>query len=230
MPIEKIHRITYIHGWLFGSYIWDDAINYFSKSLIHNYITLSGYGEKSNVTNTTKIDHLLSSANKEDMIIAYSYSASMILNSNKLSSCLGTMILINPFFKPKEGTIESLYAEIKSNSREALRKFMFNCIKSRTNNKEKFIRLTNLLNNNFIPSIDILCLGLEDLKKINKTNKDISSTKNVHIIQSSHDQVTSLDKYNQLKKNKFSTYTLDDSPHYPFFEFEKIYDIIKKIL
>ena len=106
----------------------------------------------------------------------------------------------------------------------------FRKIENRTNNKENFIRLTNLVNNNFIPSIDILCLGLEDLKKINKSNKDISSTKNVHIIQSSHDQVTSLDKYNQLKKNKFSTYTLDDSPHYPFFEFEKIYDIIKKIL
>lgn len=230
MSIQKKYQITYIHGWLFGPYIWTDAIKYFRDPLTHNCITLFGYGGKSDFNNAMKIDKLLSSASKEDIIISYSYSASLILNSQKLSSCLGKIILINPFFKPKRDTIESLRFEIKRNSKEALRKFMFNCIKGSTNNKSKFIQLTNLFYNNFIPSIDNLCHGLEDLKKINKSNKDISYTENVHIIQSSHDEVTSLDTFNKLKKNKFSTYTLADSPHYPFFEFNKIYDIIKKIL
>jgi hypothetical protein len=230
MLIQKIQKITYIHGWLFGPYIWNDVIKYFRQPALHTKIVLSGYDEKSNFSNVIKIDNVLSTAKKGDMIIAYSYSASLILNSSKLSSCQAIVILINPFFEPKTYTIDSLYIDIKNNSKEAFRKFMFNCTKGVNNNKSDFIKLTNLFNNNFIPSIENLCLGLDDLKKIYKEDKDISYTKNIHIIQSSDDQINSLDTFNQLKKNKISTYILENSPHYPFFEFKKIYDIIKKIL
>ena len=230
MLIQKIQKITYIHGWLFGPYIWNDVIKYFRQPALHTKIVLSGYEEKSNFSNVIKIDNVLSTAKKGDMIIAYSYSASLILNSSKLSSCQAIVILINPFFEPKTYTIDSLYISIKNNSKEAFRKFMFNCTKGVNNNKSYFIKLTNLFNNNFIPSIENLCLGLDDLKKIYKEDKDISYTKNIHIIQSSDDLINSLDTFNQLKKNKISTYILENSPHYPFFEFKKIYDIIKKIL
>ena len=230
MLIQKIQKITYIHGWLFGPYIWNDVIKYFRQPALHTKIVLSGYEEKSNFSNVIKIDNVLSTAKKGDMIIAYSYSASLILNSSKLSACQAIVILINPFFEPKTYTIDSLYIGIKNNSKEAFRKFMFNCTKGANNNKSDFIKLTSLFNNNFIPSIENLCLGLDDLKKIYKADKDISYTKNVHIIQSSHDQINSLDKFTQLKKNKISTHILENSPHYPFFEFKKIYDIIKKIL
>ncbi|MCH1415998.1 MAG: hypothetical protein L7V30_00595, partial [Gammaproteobacteria bacterium] len=159
MLIQKIQKITYIHGWLFGPYIWNDVIKYFRQPALHTKIVLSGYEEKSNFSNVIKIDNVLSTAKKGDMIIAYSYSASLILNSSKLSSCQAIVILINPFFEPKTYTIDSLYIGIKNNSKEAFRKFMFNCTKGVNNNKRDFIKLTNLFNNNFIPSIENLCLG-----------------------------------------------------------------------
>jgi hypothetical protein len=51
----------------------------------------------------------------------------------------------------------------------------------------------------------------------------------LHIIQSSSDEVNDTSMFNLLESSKFNTYQLPNSSHFPFFEFDQIYEIIKNI-
>ena len=53
--------------------------------------------------------------------------------------------------------------------------------------------------------------------------------KNLHIIQSLSDEVNDTSMFNLLRSSKFNTYQLANSSHFPFFEFDQIYEIIKTI-
>ena len=113
MLIEKSQKITFIHGWLFGPYIWSGVTEYFTNIKKHKLISLSGYSSKNTVNNKQIVDNLLKSAIQDDIILSYSFSAALILSSNNLVPCKGTVILINPFFKPKENSISDFYTDIK---------------------------------------------------------------------------------------------------------------------
>ena len=113
MLIEKSQKITFIHGWLFGPYIWSGVREYFTNIKKHKLISLAGYSSKTTVNNEQIVNNLLKSAIQNDIILSYSYSAALILSSNNLVSCKGTVILINPFFKPKENSISDFYIDIK---------------------------------------------------------------------------------------------------------------------
>ena len=105
MLIEKSQKITFIHGWLFGPYIWSGVREYFTNIKKHKLISLAGYSSKTTLDNTEIVDNLLKSAIQDDIVLSYSYSAALILASHNLASCKGTVILINPFFKPKKNSI-----------------------------------------------------------------------------------------------------------------------------
>ena len=46
MLIEKSQKITFIHGWLFGPYIWSGVREYFTNIKKHKLISLAGYSSK----------------------------------------------------------------------------------------------------------------------------------------------------------------------------------------
>ena len=230
MLIDRSQEITFIHGWLFGPYIWNDVRKYFNQIKKHNVISLSSFDLKTSCSNKEKINDLLKSVGEDQIILSYSYSASLILYSDNLNICKGTIILINPFFKPKENSINYLYNNIKADFKKNIRRFIYNCVKrEETNSKSNYQRLLKLFENNYIPSTDLLCLDLKDLDKINQSDRLVKPIKNLHIIQSSSDEVNDTSMFNLLESSKFNTYQLANSSHFPFFEFDQIYEIIKNI-
>jgi hypothetical protein len=230
MLIEKSQKITFIHGWLFGPYIWSGVREYFTNIKKHKLISLAGYCSKTTVNNEQIVDNLLRSAIQDDIILSYSYSAALILSSNNLVPCKGTVILINPFFKPKENSISDFYTNIKIDFKKNIRRFIYDCVKKGDEQtKSNYQILLKLFEKNYIPSIESLCLDLQYLEKINIPDKLNTPLKNLHIIQSSSDEVNNTDVFNLLESKKFNTYRLFNNSHFPFFEFDEIYEIIKNI-
>ena len=230
MLIEKSQKITFIHGWLFGPYIWSGVREYFTNIKKHKLISLAGYSSKTTVNNEQIVDNLLKSAIQDDIILSYSYSAALILSSNNLVTCKGTVILINPFFKPKENSISDFYTDIKIDFKKNIRRFIYDCVKKgNEQTKSNYQSLLRLFENNYIPSMESLCLDLQYLEKINIPDKLNTPLKNLHIIQSSSDEVNNTDVFNLLESKKFNTYRLFNNSHFPFFEFDEIYEIIKNI-
>ena len=230
MLIEKSQKITFIHGWLFGPYIWSGVTEYFTNIKKHELISLAGYSSKTTVNNEQIVDNLLKSSTQDDIILSYSYSAALILSSNNLVPCKGTVILINPFFKPKENSISDFYTDIKIDFKKNIRRFIYDCVKKGDEQiKSNYQILLKLFEKNYIPSIESLCLDLQYLEKINFTDKLNTPLKNLHIIQSSSDEVNNTDVFNLLESKKFNTYRLFNNSHFPFFEFDEIYEIIKNI-
>jgi hypothetical protein len=230
MLIEKSPKITFIHGWLFGPYIWSGVREYFTNIKKHKLISLAGYSSKTTVNNEQIVDNLLKSSTQDDIILSYSYSAALILSSNNLVPCKGTVILINPFFKPKENSISDFYTDIKIDFKKNIRRFIYDCVKKgNEQTKSNYQSLLRLFENNYIPSMESLCLDLQYLEKINIPDKLNTPLKNLHIIQSSSDEVNNTDVFNLLESKKFNTYRLFNNSHFPFFEFDEIYEIIKNI-
>ena len=230
MLIEKSQKITFIHGWLFGPYIWLGVIEYFSNIKRHKLMSLAGYSSKINVNNREIVDNLLKSAIQDDIILSYSSSAALILSSNYLVSCKGTVILINPFFKPKEKSISDFYEDIKTDFQKNIKRFIYDCVKKGgKQTKSDYQSLLRLFEKNYIPSIESLCLDLQYLEEIKLPNKLTTPLKNLHVIQSSSDEVNDTDVFNLLESKNFHTYRLANNSHFPFFEFDEIYEIIKNI-
>ena len=230
MLIEKSQKITFIHGWLFGPYIWSGVTEYFTNIKKHKLISLSGYSSKNTVNNKQIVDNLLKSAIQDDIILSYSFSAALILSSNNLVPCKGTVILINPFFKPKENSISDFYTDIKIDFKKNIRGFIYDCVKKGDEQtKSNYQSLLKLYEKNYIPSMESLCLDLQYLEKINFPDKLNTPLKNLHIIQSSSDEVNNTDIFNLLESKKFNTYRLFNRSHFTFFEFDEIYEIIKNI-
>jgi len=230
MLIDRAQEITFIHGWLFGPYIWNDVRKYFDQIKKHNVISLSSFDLESSSSNKEKIDASLKACKDNQIILGYSYSASLILYSNNLDTCKGTIILINPFFQPKNNSINFLNKNIKADFNKNIRRFIYNCVKMREiKNKRNYQRLLELFMNNYIPPIELLSSDLQDLNKINQSDKLIMPIKNLHIIQSSSDEVNDTSMFKLFENIKFNTYQLLDSPHFPFFEFDQLYEIIENI-
>ena len=76
---DIFNRVTFIHGWLFGNYIWTNVIDYFDSINNKNFVTFNGYSDNSNeFDREDKVKLILNSTNKDDLIIAYSFGASAI--------------------------------------------------------------------------------------------------------------------------------------------------------
>ena len=229
MLIDKSQEITFIHGWLFGPYIWSGVRKYFTNIKKHNLIFLSGYSSKNTFSNEVMVDNLLKSAEKDNIILSYSYSASLILFSDNLASCEGTVILINPFIKPKENNITNFYKDIRTNFDKNIRRFIYNCVKKQDKNKSNYRSLLKLFEENYIPSLKTLYLDLQYLENMNESYILKMPPKNLYIMQSSSDEVNDTDMFDLLESNKFNTYRLPNTSHFPFFEFDELYEIIKNI-
>ena len=229
MLIDKSQEITFIHGWLFGPYIWSGVRKYFTNIKKHNLIFLSGYSSKNTFSNEVMVDNLLKSAEKDNIILSYSYSASLILFSDNLASCEGTVILINPFIKPKENNITNFYKDIRTNFDKNIRRFIYNCVKKQDKNKSNYRSLLKLFEENYIPSLKTLYLDLQYLENMNESYILKMPPKNLYIMQSSSDEVNDTDMFDLLESNKFNTYRLPNTSHFPFFEFDQLYEIIKNI-
>ena len=224
----KKQQITCLHGWLFGSYIWTDIHKYFGDTKKTKLISLSGYNTETKSNDDYKIiSDILKTQNDNDIILAYSYSASLILSSKDLNSCKGKIFLVNPFFTIKKEVIDKLIIEMKKDLDHSIKKFIYEATKGDDSHKKNYSKLYKTLKINFVPSLDTLCYGLANIKKLSNSSPPAKKSNKIHIIQSTNDQITDLNFFYKCEKQKFNTYRLEGATHYPFFEFDKIYAMIK---
>ncbi len=227
---DIFNRVTFIHGWLFGNYIWENVIDYFDTIKNKNVVTFNGYNHNSNEFDRADREKLiLNSTNKDDLIIAYSFGASSILTNKSLNNCKGSIILINPFFSEEKDSIKELHNSINSDFHKGIKKFMFNCVKGSTNTKKNYSELHKLFYQNYTPSVDLLSSELNEMMQIELSSLSIDKNLDIHILQSNSDEVNCMQYISYLEKQNVSVVKVDSCPHYPFFEFNKIYDIINNI-
>ena len=227
MLIKNSNKIIFIHGWLFGSYIWKNIQGCFPNVSTSELVSLPGYRKSTTTEHSRKvIDSILGSSNKDDMILAYSYTAARILLSGELNSCDATIILINPFLKPKNSTITMLRDNLIEDFDSGVKKFIFECVKGNNLAKKNFIKLKNLFYTHYIPKKDFLIAELDEMTDFDLSKFKVNYRENLVILLSDSDEVCDTKIINTLKLHKMKMLTLKNSPHYPFFEFKEIYETI----
>ena len=228
MLIQNSNKIIFIHGWLFGSYIWKEIQGRFPNVSSSELVSLPGYYKSSTHEHSLKvIDSILGSSKKDDTIIAYSYTAARILLSSKLNKCDATIMLINPFLKPKTRTITILRDNLVEDFDNTVKKFIFECVKGNNLAKKNFIKLKNLFYTNYIPKKDSLIAELDEMANFDLSKFKVNLRENLMILLSDSDEVCDTRIMNTLKHHKMKIVTLKNSPHYPFFDFKEICETIE---
>ena len=228
MLTKNLNKIIFIHGWLFGSYIWKNIQGCFTNVSSSELVSLPGYRKSSSIEHAQKvIDSILGSTNKDDMIIAYSYTAARVLLSSELNKCDATIILINPFLKPKNSTIAMLRDNLIEDFDNCIKKFIFECVKGNNLAKKNFMRLKNLFYSNYIPKKDSLIAELDEMTNFDLSNFKVTFRENLVVLLSDSDEVCDTRIMNTLKQHKMKIVTIKNSPHYPFFDFEEICETIE---
>ena len=228
MLIQNSNKIIFIHGWLFGSYIWREIQGHFPNVSSSELVSLPGYYKSSAHEHSHKvIDSILGSSKKDDTIIAYSYTAARILMSSELNKCDATIILINPFLKPKTRTITILRDNLVEDFDNTVKKFIFECVKGNNLAKKNFIKLKNLFYSNYIPKKDSLIAELDEMANFDLSKFKVNFCENLMILLSDSDEVCDTRIMSTLKHHKMKIVTLKNSPHYPFFDFKEICETIE---
>ena len=228
MLIQNSNKIIFIHGWLFGSYIWREIQGHFPNVSSSELVSLPGYYKSSAHEHSHKvIDSILGSSKKDDTIIAYSYTAARILLSSELNRCDATIILINPFLKPKTRTITILRDNLVEDFDNTVKKFIFECVKGNNLAKKNFIKLKNLFYSNYIPKKDSLIAELDEMANFDLSKFKVNFRENLVILMSDSDEVCDTRIMSTLKHHKMKIVTLKNSPHYPFFDFKEICETIE---
>ena len=228
MLIQNSNKIIFIHGWLFGSYIWREIQGHFPNVSSSELVSLPGYYKSSAHEHSHKvIDSILGSSKKDDTIIAYSYTAARILLSSELNRCDATIILINPFLKPKTRTINILRDNLVEDFDNTVKKFIFECVKGNNLAKKNFIKLKNLFYSNYIPKKDSLIAELDEMANFDLSKFKVNFSENLMILLSDSDEVCDTRIMSTLKHHKMKIVTLKNSPHYPFFDFKEICETIE---
>ncbi len=228
MLIQNSNKIIFIHGWLFGSYIWENIQGCFPNVSSSELVSLPGYRKSSTVEHARNVvDSILGSSNKDNIIIAYSYTAARILLSSELNKCDATIILINPFLKPKNNTITMFRDNLMEDFDSGIKKFIFECVKGNNLAKKNFLKLKNLFYTNYIPKKDSLIAELDEMTNFDLSNFKVNTRENLVILLSDSDEVCDTRIMNTLKQNKMKMVTIKNSPHYPFFDFKEICETIE---
>ena len=228
MLIQNSNKIIFIHGWLFGSYIWREIQGHFPNVSSSELVSLPGYYKSGAHEHSHKvIDSILGSSKKDDTIIAYSYTAARILLSSELNRCDATIILINPFLKPKTRTITILRDNLVEDFDNTVKKFIFECVKGNNLAKKNFIKLKNLFYSNYIPKKDSLIAELDEMANFDLSKFKVNFSENLMILLSDSDEVCDTRIMSTLKHHKMKIVTLKNSPHYPFFDFKEICETIE---
>ena len=228
MLIQNSNKIIFIHGWLFGSYIWENIQGCFPNVSSSELVSLPGYRKSSTVEHARNVvDSILGSSNKDNIIIAYSYTAARILLSSELNKCDATIILINPFLKPKNNTVTMFRDNLLEDFDSGIKKFIFECVKGNNLAKKNFLKLKNLFYTNYIPKKDSLIAELDEMTNFDLSNFKVNTRENLVILLSDSDEVCDTRIMNTLKQNKMKMVTIKNSPHYPFFDFKEICETIE---
>ena len=147
--------------------------------------------------------------------------------SSELNKCDATIILINPFLKPKTSTTTIFRDNLIKDFDNSVKKFIFECVKGNNLAKKNYIKLKNLFYANYIPKKDSLIAELDEMANFDLSKFKVNFRENLVILMSDSDEVCDTRFIDTLKHHKMKIVPLKNSPHYPFFDLEEICETIE---
>ena len=115
---------------------------------------------------------------------------------------------------------------MKEDFDSAIKKFIFECVKGKVSNKRHFTILRDLFYKNDVPDKDLLISELEEMMFIDRSKLIVNSNDNLTILLSDQDEICDSQIINKFKIKKVKILSLENSPHFPFFDPNEIFKTI----
>ncbi len=229
----KKYKIIFLHGWLFDSQIWFGLNEIMPKNYESILIDLPGYG-KNKKNELSAIDYckeVFNNLTSPAIVIGWSFGGVLaLLGLSEIYKNIKKIVIINSH--PNLILDNQLKNNLLSNREEAIKKFFFECVKSSSKEISNYKFLIKNFKFSNIPNNDILIHGLDNISKIDFSNKLKNSKKATLVIYGGKDKILPKKSLKKFKVNKnIQFYTLDDASHIPFISFKKeLSDVIEEFI
>ena len=232
-------NIIFLHGWLFDRRIWCHLDKFFKNNFNIHMHDLPGYGNNNllNVSPQKYSDSVFEKAEKDTIIIGYSYGGLLALNSfQNYQKNIKKLILINCNLDIEDQenktlslvNITALQASLAINKKESLKKFMYECVKNSKYYKTEFSYLIKTFSDNSLPDTSILLENLDDLKTSVSINCGFDRQKDILLINTEQDHFMSNKETYTINDNLIKEEMIPGLGHIPFISGNnQIYNLIR---
>jgi len=232
-------NIIFLHGWLFDRRIWCHLDKFFKNNFNIHMHDLPGYGNNNllNVSPQKYSDSVFEKAEKDTIIIGYSYGGLLALNSfQNYQKNIKKLILINCNLDIEDQenktlslvNITALQASLAINKKESLKKFMYECVKNSKYYKTEFSYLIKTFSDNSLPDTSILLENLDDLKTSVSINCGFDRQKDILLINTEQDHFMSNKETYAINDNLIKEEMIPGLGHIPFISGNnQIYNLIR---
>tara|TARA_B110000914_G_scaffold48607_1_gene41465 strand:- start:502 stop:1128 length:627 start_codon:yes stop_codon:yes gene_type:complete len=200
---------------------------------------LPGYGNNNllNVSPQKYSDSVFEKAEKDTIIIGYSYGGLLALNSfQNYQKNIKKLILINCNLDIEDQenktlsliNITALQASLAINKKESLKKFMYECVKNSKYYKTEFSYLIKTFSDNSLPDTSILLENLDDLKTSVSINCGFDKQKDILLINTEKDHLMNNKERYTINNNLVKEEIIPGLGHIPFISGNnEIYNLIR---
>jgi len=232
-------NIIFLHGWLFDRRIWCHLDKFFKNNFNIHMHDLPGYGNNNllNVSPQKYSDSVFEKAEKDTIIIGYSYGGLLALNSfQNYQKNIKKLILINCNLDIEDQenktlslvNITALQASLAINKKESLKKFMYECVKNSKYYKTEFSYLIKTFSDNSLPDTSILLENLDDLKTSVSINCGFDKQKDILLINTEKDHLMNNKERYTINNNLVKEEIMPGLGHIPFISGNnEIYNLIR---
>ena len=233
--MKKINLVL-LHGWLFGSSIWDDLKTDLEKSFNIKSPNFSGHKNhiEKIVSSELNIEDYLENEPWKNILIGYSFGGMMCVRFALKNKAISKLILINSSF-PSSYTeinnqeIDSLILDLEANKNDAIRRFIYKCCKDSLSQKKDFKILMDLQTKYSNIQKETLIQGLIDIKKLRELlDNENSIGIDTLVIQGEHDSFFPPRSFEVNNSNNIQYKVVKGMSHYPFLSFHN--EIKKEII
>jgi len=200
---------------------------------------LPGYGSNKllNISPQKYCDSIFERAEKNTIIVGYSYGGLLALNSfQNYQQNIKKLILINCNLDTEDQknktlnlrNIADLQTSLAINKKESLKKFMYECIKNSKYYKTEFSYLIKTFVDNSLPNTSILLENLDDLKTSVSINCGFDRQKDILLINTEQDHFMSNKETYAINDNLIKEEMIPGLGHIPFISGNnQIYNLIR---
>ena len=232
-------NIIFLHGWLFDRRIWCHLDKFFKNNFNIHMHDLPGYGNNNllNISPQKYCDSIFEKAEKDTIIVGYSYGGLLALNSfQNYQKNIKKLILINCNLDVTDQgnkilnlrNIADLQTSLAINKKESLKKFMYECVKNSKYYKTEFSHLIKTFTANSLPNTSVLLENLDDLKTSVSINCGFDRQKDIPLVNTEKDHFMSNEETYTINNNRIIEEMIPSLGHIPFISGNnEIYNLIR---
>jgi esterase/lipase len=232
-------NIIFLHGWLFDRRIWCHLDKFFKNNFNIQMLDLPGYGSNKllNISPQKYCDSIFERAEKNTVIVGYSYGGLLALNSfQNYQQNIKKLILINCNLDIEDQgnkilnlrNIAALQTSLTVDKKESLKKFMYECVKNSKYYKTEFSHLIETFTDNSLPNTSTLLENLDALKASVSINCGFDRQKDILLINTEKDDFMNNKETYTINDNLIKEEIIPGLGHIPFISGNnQIYNLIR---